>query len=48
MKLTLFINKRQIKVFILIIQLRGQDMILGCKWATKTGVLIDCKNRQLI
>jgi len=30
-KLTLLINKRQIKVLMLVIQLRGQDMILGCK-----------------
>jgi len=48
MELTLLINGRQIKVLILVIQLRGQDMILGRKWAAKTGVLIDCKNRQLI
>jgi predicted N-acyltransferase len=47
-KLILLINKRQIKVLILVIQLRGQDMILGRKWAIETGVLIDCKNRQLI
>ena len=32
----------------LIIQLRGQDIILGRKWATEIGVLINCKNRQLI
>jgi len=30
-KLTLLINRRQIKVLILIIQLKGQDMILGRK-----------------
>ena len=47
-KLILLINKRQIKVLMLVIRLRGQDMILGRKWAAKTGVLIDCKNRQLI
>jgi len=32
----------------LVIQLKGQDMILGCKWAIEIGVLINCKNRQLI
>jgi hypothetical protein len=32
----------------LVVQLGGQDMILGRKWAAKTGVLINCKNRQLI
>jgi hypothetical protein len=47
-KLILLIDRRQIKVLMLVIRLRGQDMILGRKWATKTGVLIDCKNRQLI
>jgi len=47
-KLTLLIDKRQIKVLILVIRLGGQDMILGRKWAAKTGVLINCKNRQLI
>ena len=30
-KLTLLIDKRQIKVFMLVIQLGGQDMILGRK-----------------
>ena len=30
-KLTLLINKRQIKVLMLVIRLRGQDMILGRK-----------------
>jgi hypothetical protein len=44
----LFINRRQIKVLMLVIQLKGQDMILGCKWAIEIGVLINCKNRQLI
>jgi hypothetical protein len=47
-KLTLLINKRQIKVLMLVIRLGGQDMILGRKWAIKIGVLINCKNRQLI
>jgi hypothetical protein len=47
-KLTLLINKRQIKVFMLVIQLKGQDIILGRKWAAKTRILINCKNRQLI
>jgi hypothetical protein len=47
-KLTLLINKRQIKVLILVIRLRGQDIILGRKWAAKTRVLINYKNRQLI
>jgi hypothetical protein len=47
-ELTLLINRRQIKVLMLVIRLRGQDMILGRKWAAKTGVLIDYKNRQLI
>jgi predicted N-acyltransferase len=47
-KLTLLINRRQIKVLMLVVQLGGQDMILGRKWAAETGVLIDCKNRQLI
>jgi hypothetical protein len=28
----------------LVIWLRGQDMILGRKWAVEIGVLIDCKN----
>jgi hypothetical protein len=32
----------------LVVRLRGQDIILGRKWAAKTRVLIDCKNRQLI
>jgi hypothetical protein len=48
MELTLLINRRQIKVLMLVVQLRGQDIILGYKWAAKTRVLIDCKNRQLI
>ena len=43
-KLTLLINKRQIKVLMLVIRLGGQDMILGRKWAIETGVLINCKN----
>ena len=47
-KLILLINRRQIKVLILVIRLRGQDMILGRKWAAKTRVLINYKNRQLI
>jgi predicted N-acyltransferase len=47
-KLTLLINKRQIKVFMLVIRLRGQDIILGRKWAAETRILINCKNRQLI
>jgi len=47
-ELTLLIDRRQIKVLMLVIRLRGQDMILGRKWATEIGVLIDCKNRQLI
>jgi hypothetical protein len=45
MELTLLINGRQIKVLMLVVRLGGQDMILGCKWAAKIGVLIDCKNR---
>jgi len=32
----------------LVIRLKGQDMILGRKWAAKTRVLINYKNRQLI
>ena len=48
MELTLLINRRQIKVLILVVRLGGQDMILGRKWAAETGILIDCKNRQLI
>jgi hypothetical protein len=32
----------------LVIKLRGQDIILSRKWAAKTGVLINYKNRQLI
>ena len=48
MELTLLINRRQIKVLILVIRLRGQDIILGRKWAVETRVLINCKNRQLI
>jgi hypothetical protein len=48
MELTLLIDRRQIKVLMLVVRLRGQDIILGRKWAAKTGVLIDCKNRQLI
>jgi len=32
----------------LVVKLGGQDMILSRKWAAKTGVLINCKNRQLI
>ena len=47
-ELTLLIDRRQIKVLMLVIRLRGQDIILGRKWAAKTGVLINCKNRQLI
>jgi len=31
MELTLLINGRQIKVLMLVVQLRGQDMILGRK-----------------
>jgi hypothetical protein len=44
----LLINKRQIKVSMLVIRLGGQDMILGRKWATEIRVLINCKNWQLI
>ena len=47
-ELTMLINRRQLKFYMLVIKLRGQDMILGRKWAAETGVLIDCKNRQLI
>jgi hypothetical protein len=32
----------------LIVWLGGQDIILGYKWATKTGILINYKNQQLI
>jgi transposase InsO family protein len=32
----------------LVVGLGGQDIILGRKWAAHTGVLIDCKNRQLL
>jgi hypothetical protein len=32
----------------LVVQLGGQDIILGRKWAIETGVLINYKNRQLI
>jgi hypothetical protein len=48
MELILLINRRQIKVLMLVIRLGGQDMILSRKWAAETGVLINCKNRQLI
>jgi len=48
MELTLLMDGRQIKVPMLVVRLGGQDMILGRKWAAETGVLIDCKNRQLI
>jgi hypothetical protein len=44
-ELTLLINRRQIKVLMLVVRLGGQDMILGRKWAAKIGVLINCKNR---
>ena len=44
----MLINRRQIKVIMLVIWLRGQDMILGCKWAAEIGVLINCKHRQLV
>jgi hypothetical protein len=44
MELILLINRRQIKVLMLVVQLGGQDMILGRKWATETRVLINCKN----
>ena len=47
-KLILLIDKRQIKVPMLVIRLKGQDIILGRKWAAKIRVLINCKNRQLI
>ena len=44
----MLINRRRLKVYILVVKLGGQDMILGRKWAAETGVLINCKNRQLI
>ena len=44
----MLINRRQLKVLMLVVRLGGQDMILGRKWAAQIGVLIDCKNRQLI
>jgi hypothetical protein len=44
-ELTLLINRRQIKVLMLVVRLGGQDIILGRKWAAKIGVLINCKNR---
>jgi hypothetical protein len=47
-ELTMLIDGRQLKVHMLVVKLGGQDMILGRKWAAETGVLIDCKNRQLI
>ena len=47
-ELTMLINRRRLKVHMLVVKLGGQDMILGRKWAAETGVLIDCKNRQLI
>jgi predicted aspartyl protease len=48
MELTMLIDGRQLKVYMLVVKLGGQDMILGRKWAAETGVLIDYKNRQLI
>jgi hypothetical protein len=48
MELILLINRRQIKVLMLVVRLGGQDIILSCKWAIEIGVLINCKNRQLI
>ena len=47
-ELILLIDKRQIKVPMLVVRLGGQDMILGRKWAAKIGVLIDYKSWQLI
>jgi predicted aspartyl protease len=47
-ELTMLIDGRQLKVPMLVVRLGGQDIILGRKWAARTGVLINCKNRQLI
>jgi predicted N-acyltransferase len=47
-ELIMLINRRQLKVYMLVIKLGGQDIILGRKWAAKTRVLINYKNRQLI
>jgi hypothetical protein len=44
----MLINRRQLKVYMLVVKLKGQDIILSRKWAIKIGVLINCKNRQLI
>jgi hypothetical protein len=32
----------------LVVKLKSQDIILGRKWAIKTRVLINYKNKQLI
>jgi hypothetical protein len=47
-ELTLLLDGRRLKVPMLVVGLGGQDIILGRKWAVHTGILIDCKNRQLI
>jgi hypothetical protein len=44
----MLINRRQLKVYMLVIKLGGQDIILGRKWAIEIKVLINYKNRQLI
>jgi len=41
-------GRRQLKVPMLVVKLRGQDLILGRRWAANLDVLIDCKNRRLI
>ena len=49
LKATLIINKRrQLKVLILVVKLRGQDLILGRQWAADLNILLNCKNKRLI
>jgi hypothetical protein len=48
LELGLVIDGCRISTPMLIVGLGEHNMILGCKWFAKTGVLIDCKNWCLI
>ncbi len=49
LELNLYIDRiKQQKLPMLVVKLRGHDMILGRAWAEKYNTLVDCCNRQLI
>ena len=48
-ELNLYIDgRKQIRLPMLILKLGKHDIIAGREWAAQFGILIDCKNRQLV